>query len=86
MGRSSAAPVQKTKLKNFERVQSRHCKTTETHPLKIHFCDKCGVFFFARVDSLKRQPHSILHAEFRKFTPMEATERCTVTAQEDYAR
>ena len=28
----------------------RHCKTSETHPLSIHFCDRCGVYF-ARSDS-----------------------------------
>ena len=31
----------------------RHCKTTEAHPLKIVFCDRCGDFF-ARCDSLSR--------------------------------
>ena len=31
----------------------RHCKTTEAHPLKIFFCNRCGDFF-ARRDSLRR--------------------------------
>ena len=31
----------------------RHCKTTNSHPLKLFFCDNCGDFF-ARYDSLKR--------------------------------
>ena len=31
----------------------RHCKTTEAHPLKIVFCNRCGDFF-ARCDSLRR--------------------------------
>jgi len=40
-----------TKLKNFE-VFKRHCRTTETHPLEIRFCDYCGDFFACQ-DSLK---------------------------------
>ena len=31
----------------------RHCKTANSHPLKLFFCDNCGDFF-ARYDSLKR--------------------------------
>jgi hypothetical protein len=31
----------------------RHCDTTESHPLKITFCKRCGDFF-ARCDSLDR--------------------------------
>jgi hypothetical protein len=31
----------------------RHCKTANSHPLKLFFCDHCGDFF-ARYDSLKR--------------------------------
>ena len=41
------------KLKDFEEFK-RHCKTSETHPLVIHFCDRCGDYF-AR-DSLLPQP------------------------------
>jgi hypothetical protein len=41
-----------TKLKDFEEFK-RHCKTMETHPLELHFCDRCGDYF-ARSDSLKR--------------------------------
>ena len=32
---------------------TRHCDTSEKHPLTIDFCDFCGDFF-ARTDSLKR--------------------------------
>ena len=32
---------------------TRHCETTEAHPLNIFFCEDCGDFF-ARSDSLKR--------------------------------
>jgi hypothetical protein len=68
-----------TKLKDFEEFK-RHCKTTETHPLEIHFCDRCGDFF-ARRDSLKRhlnQPP----AECRKVTPVKAAEKRRVTEEE----
>jgi hypothetical protein len=61
-----------TKLKDFEEFK-RHCKTTDTHPLEIHFCDRCGDFF-ARRESLKRhlnQPP----AECRKVTPAKAVEK-----------
>lgn len=34
----------------------RHCKSAESHPLRLLFCDQCGDFF-ARGDSLKR--HSV---------------------------
>jgi len=32
---------------------TRHCKSAESHPLKLLFCDRCGDFF-ARGDSLVR--------------------------------
>jgi hypothetical protein len=35
---------------------TRHCKSAESHPLKLHFCNHCGDFF-ARRDSRKR--HSV---------------------------
>ena len=41
-----------TNLTNFEQFK-RHCRTTETHPLELHFCGYCGDYF-ARQDSLKR--------------------------------
>ena len=41
-----------TKLRNFGEFK-RHCKTTETHPLNLYFCDRCGDYF-ARSDSLNR--------------------------------
>jgi hypothetical protein len=41
-----------TYLKTWDDFK-RHCDYTETHPLKIAFCDKCGDYF-ARPDSLKR--------------------------------
>ena len=34
------------KLKDFEEFK-RHCKTSETHPLVIHFCDRCRDYFRA---------------------------------------
>jgi hypothetical protein len=39
-------------FRTWERFK-RHCDTTEAHPLKITFCDRCGDFF-ARSDALKR--------------------------------
>ena len=74
-----------TKLKNFEEF-NRHCKTTEAHPLQIHFCDRCGDFF-ARRDSLKRhrnQPPTECH----KVTPVRAAEKRRVTeeAHQDFIR
>jgi hypothetical protein len=41
-----------TKLKDFDQFK-RHCKSSERHPLEIHFCDRCGDYF-ARSDALKR--------------------------------
>ena len=41
-----------TTFKTWEDFK-RHCNTTETHPLKINFCDWCGDFF-ARRDALVR--------------------------------
>jgi hypothetical protein len=67
-----------TTLKDFEEFK-RHCKTTERHPLEIHFCDRCGDFF-VRGDSLKR--HRIKPpAECRKVTPMKAAEKRRVTEE-----
>jgi hypothetical protein len=70
------------KLKDFEEFK-RHCKTSETHPLVIHFCNRCGDFF-ARSDSLKRhinQPP----AECRKVTPVDAAEKRSETEREHMA-
>jgi hypothetical protein len=36
---------------------TRHCKTTELHPLRLLFCNHCGDFF-ARGDSLERHSHN----------------------------
>ena len=41
-----------TNLKNFKEFKM-HCRTTETHPLELHFCGYSGDYF-ARQDSLKR--------------------------------
>jgi hypothetical protein len=71
-----------TKLKDFEEFK-RHCRTSETHPLEIHFCSRCGDFF-ARVDSLKRH-RSLPPAECRSVTPAKAAEKCRVT-KEDHKR
>lgn len=68
-----------TKLKDFEEFK-RHCKTAETHPLQIHFCDDCGDYF-ARSDSLKRH-HNQPPAECRKVTPAKAAEKRRVTKEE----
>jgi len=68
-----------TKLKDFEEFK-RHCKTTETHPLRIHFCDRCGDYF-ARVDSLKRHRNQP-PAECRKVTLAKAAEKRRVTEEE----
>jgi hypothetical protein len=68
-----------TKLKNFEEFK-RHCRTTETHPLEIHFCDHCGDFF-ARLDSLKRH-RNLPPAECIKVTPAIAAEKRRVTEDE----
>ena len=57
-----------TKVKDFEEFK-RHCNTSETHPLVIHFCDRCGEYF-ARQDSLHRHSdkppdecHEVMHKE-----------------------
>ena len=64
----------------------RHCKTTNSHPLKLFFCDDCGDFF-ARNDSLKR------HCKNRPFrcsgiSPREAKEkqRETVRIHEQFVK
>ena len=41
-----------TKFKSWDDY-TRHCYTSEKHPLTIDFCDFCGDYF-ARTDSLKR--------------------------------
>jgi len=68
-----------TKLKNFEEFK-RHCRTTERHPLKIHFCGHCGDFF-ARVDSLKRH-NKRPPDECSEVTPAKAAEKIRVTEEE----
>jgi hypothetical protein len=65
------------KLKDFEEFK-RHCKTSETHPLVIHFCDRCGDYF-AR-DSLNRH-RELPPAECRKVTPEKAAEKRRVTEE-----
>jgi hypothetical protein len=67
-----------TTLKDFEKFK-KHCKTSETHPLVIRFCDHCGDYF-ARVDSLNR--HSDLPpAKCREVTPAMAAEKRRVTEE-----
>jgi len=51
----------------------RHCDTTETHPLKIFFCDHCGDFF-ARCDSRDRHQNQP-PAECRRVTLEKANEK-----------
>jgi hypothetical protein len=68
-----------TKLKDFEDFK-RHCKTMETHPLELRFCDRCGDYF-ARSDSLKRH-HNRPPPECRKVTPAKAAEKRRVTEEE----
>ena len=74
-----------TKLKDFEEFK-RHCRTTETHPLEIYFCDRCGDFF-ARRDSLKRHRNQP-PAECHKVHPVRAAEKRRVTeeAHQDFIR
>jgi hypothetical protein len=74
-----------TKLEDFEEFKL-HCRTTETRPLEIHFCDHCGDFFVRR-DSLKRH-RNLPPAECRKVTPVKAAEKRRVTeeAHEDVIR
>jgi hypothetical protein len=71
-----------TKLKDFEEFK-RHVKTSEKHPLQIHFCNRCGDFF-ARSDSLKRH-HNQPPAECRKVTPFDAAEKRRATEEEHKA-
>jgi hypothetical protein len=62
----------KSQLKNFEEFK-RHCRTSETHPLDLDFCGRCGDYF-ARPDSLKRhlaQPPP----ECRRVAPGRAAEK-----------
>jgi hypothetical protein len=70
-----------TKLKDFEQFK-RHCKTSETHPLEIHFCDRCGDYF-ARLDSLKRHhDNPPRECRDRNITPVKAAEKRRVTEKE----
>jgi hypothetical protein len=70
-----------TKLKDFEQFK-RHCKTSETHPLEIHFCDRCGDYF-ARLDSLKRHhDNPPPECRDRNITPVKAAEKRRVTEKE----
>jgi hypothetical protein len=62
----------KAQLKNFEEFK-RHCRTSETHPEKPHFCDRCGDYF-ARTDSLKRHLANP-PPECRKATPARAAKK-----------
>jgi len=68
-----------TKLRNFVEFK-RHCQTSETHPLEIHFCDRCGDYF-ARHDSLKRH-RGHPPDECLKVTQEEAAEKRRVTEEE----
>jgi hypothetical protein len=61
-----------TELSTFEEFK-RHCRTTETHPLEIDYCDRCGDFF-ARSDSLKRH-RTKPPPECLKVTPTEAARK-----------
>ena len=66
-------------IKTFDEFM-RHCRTAETHPLEILFCDRCGDFF-ARCDSLKRH-NSRPPAKCRKVTQEMAAEKRRVTNEE----
>jgi hypothetical protein len=56
-----------------------HCKTTETHPFKIDYCDHRGDFF-ARSDSLKLKWHyNQPPPECRKVTRRRAVEKRSKT-------
>ena len=74
-----------TKLKDFQEFK-RHCRTSETHPLKIYFCNHCGNFF-ARSDSLKRHRDKP-PAGCRNVIPSKATEKRRVTEEvhKDFVR
>jgi hypothetical protein len=73
------------KLKNFQEFK-RHCDFTETHPLVIHFCDRCGDFF-ARPDSLVRHGKQRL-PKCHRVTPEMAAQkrRATEEAHEEFIR
>jgi len=64
-----------TELEDLEEFM-RHCRTTETHPLKIRFCDHCSDFFARR--DFRKQYHNLPPAECRKVIPVKATEKCRV--------
>ena len=69
-----------TKLNDFEEFK-RHCNTTETHPLKMHFCNLCGDYF-ARSDALKRhrgRPPPECRKVSQDLGPAKAAEKRRVT-------
>ncbi len=68
-----------TTVKDFGDFK-RHCNTSETHPLEIHFCGRCGEYF-ARHDSLKRHSDKPPD-ECLRVTQEEAAEKCRVTEEE----
>ncbi len=68
-----------TTVKNFEEFK-RHCNTSETHPLVIRFCDRCGEYF-ARQDSLHRHSDKPPD-ECHEVTQEEAAEKRRVTEEE----
>jgi hypothetical protein len=65
-----------TEFSTFEEFK-RHCKSTETHPLEIAYCDHCGDFF-GRTDSLKRHRNQP-PPECRKVSPTEAAKKRRTT-------
>ena len=76
-----------TKLNDFEEFK-RHCNTTETHPLKMHFCNLCGDYF-ARSDALKRhreRPPPECRKVSQDLGPARAAEKRRVTekAHQDF--
>lgn len=73
------------RLKNFKDFK-RHCKFTETHPLVIHFCGRCGDFF-ARPDSLARHGQQ-LPPECTRVKPEDAAKkrRATEEAHDEFFR
>ncbi len=67
------------KVKDFEEFKG-HCNTSETHPLEIHFCERCGEYF-ARHDSLNRhkdKPPDVC----LEVTQEDAAEKCRVTEEQ----
>jgi hypothetical protein len=72
------------KFKNFQEFK-KHCDFTETHPLVIHFCDRCGDYF-ARPDSLVR--HGKKQSSCRGVAPEEVAQkrRATEEAHDDFIR